>query len=76
MNLQTKLEIEFKVNYDEDRYPARIIIMHPLTLINLKNQLFIKLNTPLSLLGDNEYKYRGVKIFRSLDIEENKFIVK
>ena len=66
------LEAEFHNHYRKVGREPISIIANPLTVQNLYLELLQTMNIPYPI---TEFKYRGAKIYRSMDIEENKFII-
>jgi len=66
------LDAEFYDHYRKVGREPLSIIANPITVQNLCLELLqtMYLSNPIT-----DFKYRGVKIYRSLDIEENKFII-
>ena len=69
MKLQTLLEEAIYNHLSGKKYEPTLIVVHPRTY----RELVAEINQILSFhLGDN-LKYRGIKVLRSHDVEENKF---
>lgn len=66
------LDYEFYNHYNTVGRSPLSVIAHPITV---KNLYFEILKTMYLSETITDFKYRGVKIYRSVDIEENKFII-
>ena len=80
-SLEDRLQTELYQFHMEFRHEPVCIIMHPKTYYDFFNELISTYNMSFNGgIEDNKYNgflfYRGIKIYRSLDIDEGNFIVK
>ena len=74
-NLVYKLESEIQDYIVNNSWEVKLIIMHPKTWQNLKEEIFIGVFDLINR-HSTDLKYRGIRVIRSYDIEEGVFELK
>lgn len=72
MSNQEKLENQVQVLFMETGMEPKIIVMHPVTWEYLVTEVIEKFSMNISS-GDQNMKYRGCKVLRSLDLKEGEY---
>lgn len=72
MNIQENLENQFIALVLKTRREPTVIVMHPNTWEYLVTEVIEKYSMNISS-GDQNMKYRGCKVLRSLDLNEGEF---
>jgi len=75
MSLISKLEEELYQRIRQTGKYCDLIVMHPQTWVDLKKEVF-DLDSTVINRHDPSLKYKGIRVIRSLDIEENLFLVR
>ena len=70
--LQEKLEHQLRHSVMETPIEPNLIVMHPLTWILLVHEVASRMKLGV-YLQDSNLMYRGIKVRRSLDVNEGEF---
>lgn len=70
--IQSKLENQIHDKIMETRREPNLIVMHPETWIDLVKEIFGKNGMEVNR-QDQNMKYKGIKVLRSLDVNEGGF---